>query len=156
MLFGCIFCQRTSAKWKKNIDGTSNAGNWSSQINLTSDNQSHISNIYIHGGCICGCGAHAGNCSKSNIYSWTTVTCLCSVCMYCFSISFVFFTTQNWQNWKRLFLLCYCHENYRVEAVDLKIPIILKKIQFLWICEIWVNLLKHLCWSNNWWIQVQI
>ena len=31
-----------------------------------------------------------------------------------------FLTTQNWQNCKRVFLPCYCHEICRVEAVDLE------------------------------------
>ena len=28
-------------------------------------------------------------------------------------------TAHFWQNWKRVFLLCYCHEIYRVAGVDL-------------------------------------
>ena len=30
-------------------------------------------------------------------------------------------TAHNWHNWKRVFLSCYCHEIYRVEAVSLKV-----------------------------------
>ena len=31
-----------------------------------------------------------------------------------------YFTAHNWENWKGVFLICYCHEVYRVEAVCLK------------------------------------
>ena len=31
-----------------------------------------------------------------------------------------YLTAHNWQNWKRVFLSCYCHEIYRVKAVGLK------------------------------------
>ena len=40
-------------------------------------------------------------------------------------------TTHNWKNWTRVFLPCFCHELYRVEAAGLKIAITLKKITFL-------------------------
>ena len=29
-------------------------------------------------------------------------------------------TAHNWQNWRRVFLSCYCHESYMIEAVGLK------------------------------------
>ena len=32
----------------------------------------------------------------------------------------VLLTAHNWQNWKRVFLTCPCHENYRGEAAGLK------------------------------------
>ena len=42
-----------------------------------------------------------------------------------------FLMDHNRQNWKSVFLLCCCDEIYSVEAVGLKIPIILDKLQFL-------------------------
>ena len=41
-------------------------------------------------------------------------------------------TAHNWQNWKIVFLSCYCHKIYRVEAVGLKILIMLENYSF---CE---------------------
>ena len=46
--------------------------------------------------------------------------------------SYHILTAHNWQNWKRIFLLCYCYEIYKVDAVGLNIPIILKNYDF---CE---------------------
>ena len=65
-------------------------------------------------------------------------------------------TAHNWQKGKRVFFSCYYHEIYRVELVGLKIPIILNKIQFLWICEIWGNFLKTQYFANNYLIKVWI
>ena len=42
------------------------------------------------------------------------------------------FTAHNWQNWKKYIPFGHCHEMYRVKAVSVKIPIILKKKCF---CE---------------------
>ena len=58
-----------------------------------------------------------------------------------------------------LFLLLFCFVSWiwgqeqnrrsRVEAVSLKITIILEKLQFLWIYEIWGNFLKNWYFANN-------
>ena len=37
-------------------------------------------------------------------------------------------TAHNWQKWKKVFLTCPCNEIYRVEAVGLKVLIILEKL----------------------------
>ena len=42
-----------------------------------------------------------------------------------------FLTTYNWQNEKRVFLTCPCHEIYRDEAVGLKNAIILEKCEYV-------------------------
>ena len=44
----------------------------------------------------------------------------------------------------------------RVEAVGLKIPIILLNLRFLWICEIWGNFLEIWYFVNKSWIEVRI
>ena len=43
-------------------------------------------------------------------------------------------TVHNWQNWKRVFLSCYWHEIYTVEAVDLK------KYNYTWKITIFVKM----------------
>ena len=51
-------------------------------------------------------------------------------------------TTHNWQIWKKsCHVMLYCHDIYGVEADGLKnSKVVLKKINFLWICEIGGNL----------------
>ena len=43
-------------------------------------------------------------------------------------------TTHNWQNWKRVFLICPCHEIYKDEAVGLK------SCKYTWKITIYVNM----------------
>ena len=64
-------------------------------------------------------------------------------------------THSDWQHWKRVFLPCYCHDIYRVEAVG-QIPITLQKLRYLWIFEIWGNFLKNRYFANNCLIEVRI
>ena len=45
-----------------------------------------------------------------------------------------YLTFHYWQNWKRVFRLCYCHEIYRVEAVALK------NHNYTWKITIFVNI----------------
>ena len=60
-------------------------------------------------------------------------------------------------SWKRVFLSCYWHEIYRVEAVGLESSnYSLKKLQFLWICEIWGNFLNNRYFANYCLIKVRI
>ena len=65
-------------------------------------------------------------------------------------------TTYIWQNWKRVFTACPYHYIIRLEAVSLKIPIILLKLWFLWICNIWGNFLKNRHFDNNCLIKNQL
>ena len=55
---------------------------------------------------------------------------------------------HNLQNWNSIFLTCHCDEIYRVEAVGLKVPIVLLKIM-IFVCEIWDNFMKNLHFVNN-------
>ena len=66
-------------------------------------------------------------------------------------------TTHNWQNWKGVFLTCYCHEIYKVEEVGpnnskytLKITIFVN----MWTLGQFV--LKNRYFANNCLIKVQI
>ena len=66
-------------------------------------------------------------------------------------------TDHKWQNWKRVFLLCYCHEIYRVKGVGLK------TFHYSWKITIIVNiwnsgqfLEKNWYFGNNFLIKVQI
>ena len=43
-------------------------------------------------------------------------------------------TAHNWQNWKRVFLTCPCHEIYKDEAVGLK------SCKYTWKITIYVNM----------------
>ena len=67
-------------------------------------------------------------------------------------------TAHNWQKWKKsAFLTCHCHEIYREDVVGLKSPHkYLKKLWFLWICEIWGNFVKNWYFVNNCLIKVRI
>ena len=64
-------------------------------------------------------------------------------------------TAHNWQNWERVLLSSYCHGIYRVEAVGLKIPIILKNLKFWRFFGIWGNFLKNRYFANYCLIKVQ-
>ena len=44
--------------------------------------------------------------------------------------------THNWEDWKWVFLLCPCHEIYRVEDVGTKSSSYALKIWILWGCKI--------------------
>ena len=63
----------------------------------------------------------------------------------------LYLTTHNWQNWKTVWGICYCHEIYRVEAVGLK-----NSNYSLWISEIWGNFLKNIYFDNYCLIKVWI
>ena len=43
-------------------------------------------------------------------------------------------TAHNWQNWKRVFLTCPCHEIYKDEAVGLN------SCKYTWKIMIYVNM----------------
>ena len=58
-------------------------------------------------------------------------------------------TAHNWQNWKSVFLLCYFHEIYTVEAIDQENYNILEKLRFLWICKLLGNFLKSRYFANS-------
>ena len=45
-------------------------------------------------------------------------------------------TAHNWQNWKRVFLSCYCHENDKVEAIGLEND----NYSYTWKLTIFVNM----------------
>ena len=68
-------------------------------------------------------------------------------------------TAHNWQKWKEKNILpaCHYHRIYRVGAVDLKIPIILKNYDFL--CEYMKKFraifLKNLYFFNYYFNKVQ-
>ena len=49
---------------------------------------------------------------------------------------------HNCQIWKSRFLTCPCHIMYNVEAVGIYFRIILLKLRFLWVCEIWGHFMK--------------
>ena len=54
------------------------------------------------------------------------------------------------------FFTCSCHKLYSVEAAVYLVPIILLKLQFLWVCEIWGNFLKNRYFVNNCLIKIWI
>ena len=62
---------------------------------------------------------------------------------------------QKLAKW-RVFLPCYCHKIYRVEAGSTKIPIVPSKFELLWICKTWGNFLKNWYFANNCLVKVQI
>ena len=57
-------------------------------------------------------------------------------------------SAHNWQNWKRVFLSCYFQYTV-VVVVGLKITIMLRKLRFLWLNEIWGNFQKNHYFGNN-------
>ena len=54
----------------------------------------------------------------------------------------------NMQKWKSTFLTCPWYKMYRVETVGLKVPIIIYKLRFYWISEIWGNFEKIWYFAN--------
>ena len=71
-----------------------------------------------------------------------------------------FIQLNGWQlakNEKRVFLTCPCHEIYRDEALGLKsLQKYLKKLRYLWKCEIWGNIVKIWYFVNNCFIKAWI
>ena len=62
----------------------------------------------------------------------------------------------NWQNWKRVFLSCFCHEIYRVEEICLKESNYNLKIKFFVYMWNLGNLCKNGYSANNCLIKVWI
>ena len=68
-----------------------------------------------------------------------------------------FLLTAHLAKWKkRRFLTCPCHKIYREEAVGLKVPTILEKLRFLWICNILGNFVKIWHFTKNCLLKVRI
>ena len=111
--------------------------------------------VYGRGVCVCGggCmrvwGVWSGVCGYGvcGVGFDALGCCFCVLCL--FPLSLFYLTAHYWQNWKRVFLSCYFHKIYMVEAVSLKIPIILKRLQYLWLCEFVCNFLKNRYFGNN-------
>ena len=73
--------------------------------------------------------------------------------------NFAFINGNNWQNWKRVFLISLIllpWNSYGRNSLSKKFQLYFKILIFLWICEIWGNFLKTRYFANNCLIRVRI